>query len=89
MVAARSKEHAALGRAIRELRLTTGLSQEAFADRCGLHRTYVGGIERGERNLSFSNLLRVAQALGVRPSELLVRYERLLWGTSPPAVGGI
>lgn len=77
-VAVRSNDHAALGQAIRELRLTTGLSQEAFADRCGLHRTYVGGIERGERNVSFANLLRVAHALGVRPSELLVRYERCL-----------
>jgi DNA-binding XRE family transcriptional regulator len=72
----RSRNHVALGQAIRELRLTAGFSQEAFADRCGMHRTYVGGIERGERNLSFANLLRVAGALGVRPSELLVRYER-------------
>jgi transcriptional regulator with XRE-family HTH domain len=77
-MAPRSKDHAALGRAIRELRNTTALSQETFADRCGLHRTYVGGIERGERNLSFANLLRVASSLGVRPSELLVRYERCL-----------
>jgi DNA-binding XRE family transcriptional regulator len=77
-VTVRSNDHAALGQAIRELRVTTGLSQEAFAERCGLHRTYVGGIERGERNLSFANLLRVAHALGVRPSELLVRYERCL-----------
>lgn len=75
-VEARSRDHVALGQAIRELRLTAGFSQEAFADRCGMHRTYVGGIERGERNLSFANLLRVAGALGVRPSELLVRYER-------------
>jgi len=75
-VEARSRDHVALGQAIRELRLTAGLSQEAFADRCGMHRTYVGGIERGERNVSFANLLRVAGALGVRPSELLVRYER-------------
>ncbi len=77
-MAARSQHHAALGQAIRELRTTAGLSQEAFADRCGLHRTYIGGIERGERNVSFANLLRVAAALGVRPSELLVRYERCL-----------
>lgn len=77
-MAERSKDHVALGRAIRGLRIATGLSQEAFADRCGLHRTYVGGIERGERNLSFANLVRVASALGVRPSELLVRYERCL-----------
>jgi transcriptional regulator with XRE-family HTH domain len=77
-MATRSKDHVALGQAIRELRISSGLSQEAFADRCGLHRTYVGGIERGERNLSFANLLRVASALGLRPSELLVRYERCL-----------
>lgn len=75
---ARSPDHASLGQAIRELRLATGLSQEAFADRCGLHRTYVGGIERGERNVSFANLLRLAHALGVRPAELLGRYERCL-----------
>jgi len=75
---ARSDDHVALGQAIRQLRISTGLSQEAFADRCGLHRTYVGGIERGERNLSFANLLRVASALGLRPSELLVRYEQCL-----------
>jgi len=77
-VAARSPEHTSLGLAIRELRLLSGISQEAFAARCGLHRTYVGGIERGERNVSFANLLRVAQALDVRPSELLQRYERHL-----------
>jgi transcriptional regulator with XRE-family HTH domain len=54
------------------------MSQESFAAQCGLHRTYVGGIERGERNVSFANLIRLAGALGVRPSELLVRYERCL-----------
>jgi transcriptional regulator with XRE-family HTH domain len=75
-VAARSEEHAALGLAIKELRVTTGLSQEAFAGRCGLHRTYVGGIERGERNVSFANLLRIAAALGVQPSQLMACYER-------------
>jgi transcriptional regulator with XRE-family HTH domain len=75
-VAARSPEHASLGLAVRELRLAAGISQEAFAARCGLHRTYVGGIERGERNVSFANLLRLADALEVRPAELLERYER-------------
>jgi len=52
-----------------------GVSQEGLADRAGLHRTYVGGIERGERNLSFANLLRLADALAVKPSELLARGE--------------
>lgn len=73
----KSLEHVALGRAIRELRRSAGISQEGLADRALLHRTYVGGIERGERNVSFGNLLRLANALGVRPSELLARSERL------------
>jgi transcriptional regulator with XRE-family HTH domain len=77
-VTPRSPEHAALGRAIRELRRGVGISQEDLADRAGLHRTYVGGIERGERNVSFANLLRVANALGIRPSELLARSEGAL-----------
>lgn len=77
-MAARSSQHAALGQAIRHLRRARGVSQEAFAVSCGLHRTYVGGIERGERNVSFANLLRIAEALDVRPSELLDRYEHCL-----------
>jgi transcriptional regulator with XRE-family HTH domain len=72
-----SPEHAALGQAIRELRLAAGISQEGLAERCGMHRTYVGGIERGERNVSFRNLLRLADALGVRASQLLERCESL------------
>lgn len=87
-MAARSPQHAALGLAIRELRRASGVSQEAFAASCGLHRTYIGGIERGERNVSFANLLRIADALDVRPSELLDRYEHRLRETSPPAVRG-
>lgn len=60
-----------LGKTIRHLRSAKGYSQEGFANACGLDRTYVGGVERGERNLSFKNLLRFAQALGIEPSELL------------------
>jgi len=70
-------DQAALGRAVRELRGAAGLSQEGLAERCGLHRTYVGGIERGERNPSYNNLLRIADALGVRASELIARSEAL------------
>ncbi len=77
-MAARSPQHAALGLAIRQLRRASGISQEAFAASCGLHRTYIGGIERGERNVSFANLLRIADALDVRPSQLLDRYEHCL-----------
>lgn len=60
-----------LGTHIRQLRSAKGYSQESFADACGLDRTYVGGVERGERNLGFKNLLRIAQTLDVEPSELL------------------
>jgi transcriptional regulator with XRE-family HTH domain len=87
-MSARSPQHAALGLAIRQLRRAGGISQEAFAASCGLHRTYVGGIERGERNVSFANLLRIADALGVRPSELLARYEGFLQEISPSAAPG-
>ncbi|HYM56184.1 MAG TPA: helix-turn-helix transcriptional regulator [Solirubrobacteraceae bacterium] len=83
-MAARSPQHAALGLAIRQLRRASGVSQEAFAASCGLHRTYIGGIERGERNVSFANLLRIADALDVRPSELLGRYEHCLRDASLP-----
>lgn len=61
---------------MREVRQDLGISQEALADRAGLHRTYVGGIERGERNVSFANLVRLADALEVGPARLLEQYER-------------
>ena len=60
-----------LGKKIRLLRSAKGYSQEAFADACGLDRTYIGGVERGKRNLGLKNLLRIAQTLGVPPAELL------------------
>ena len=60
-----------LGERIRELRKERRFSQEELADVAGLHRTYIGGVERGERNVGFLNLVRIASALGVSPSELL------------------
>ncbi|HWT95381.1 MAG TPA: helix-turn-helix transcriptional regulator [Solirubrobacteraceae bacterium] len=66
----------ALGRAIRARRRELGLSQQALADRSGLHRTYVGGVERGQRNLSFENLVALAVALDVRLSDLIADAER-------------
>lgn len=74
----KSPEHIALGRAIHELRLDAGVSQDELARMAGMHRTYIGGIERGERNVSFANLLKIADALDERPAMLLSRYERLL-----------
>jgi len=55
---------------MRRLRLLAGLSQEALADRAGLHRTYVSSIERGERNITLENIFRLANALGADPREL-------------------
>ena len=60
-----------LGVAIRKARKKLGLSQEALAIDAGLDRSYMGGIERGEHNLTVINLLRVSEALGITPSELL------------------
>lgn len=75
MPATKSPEHAALGRALRETRLNHGLSQEELAFRAGLHRNYVGGIERGEINTSFGVLIAVTRALGVPLSHLIEQYE--------------
>jgi transcriptional regulator with XRE-family HTH domain len=58
------------GKAVRQKRAKTGLSQEAFADLCGLDRTYLGGIERGERNVALVNLEKIAKALHLSLSEL-------------------
>jgi transcriptional regulator with XRE-family HTH domain len=60
----------ALGQRIRELRTEQGYSQEGFADKCGVHRTFMGTIERGESNLSFQNIAKVATTLGVTLSVL-------------------
>jgi transcriptional regulator with XRE-family HTH domain len=60
-----------LGLAIRGARLEMGLSQEALAVDADLDRSYMGGIERGEHNLTLINLQRIATALGTQPSKLL------------------
>lgn len=55
---------------LRTFRHELELSQEEFADLCGLHRTYIGSIERGERNVSIDNIERIADSLGVPPARL-------------------
>jgi predicted transcriptional regulator len=86
-----SKEHAALGEAIRDRRAQLSkpseaskkkqhLSQEDLASRANVHRTYASAVERGERNLSYANLLKIAGALDLSASELLRRAERKLQG---------
>ena len=64
-----------LGRNLRAYRQARGLSQEAFADAVGVHRTYMGGVERGERNLTLRSVERLAGALGVDALELLAPDE--------------
>ncbi|MCG8377929.1 MAG: helix-turn-helix domain-containing protein [Proteobacteria bacterium] len=59
------------GRRVRELRRERELSQEAFAGECGLDRTYLGGIERGERNVALRNIEVIAKTLGLSLSELM------------------
>ena len=60
-----------LARNIRRLRQSKGLSQEALAEHSGLHRTYVGAVERAERNVSIATVEALAGALSVSPADLL------------------
>lgn len=62
-----------VARNLRAKRAALGLSQEELADRCGLHRTYVGSIERSERNVSLDNIERLAAAVGLDVIDLLMR----------------
>jgi transcriptional regulator with XRE-family HTH domain len=65
----------AVGRNLRAHRRARGLSQEAFADVLEVHRTYMGGVERGERNLTLKAVERMAKQLGVEPLSLLLPDE--------------
>jgi transcriptional regulator with XRE-family HTH domain len=76
-VPAQSEAHAAVGEAIRAIRNESGISQEAFALKCGLDRSYFGAVERGERNVSLTNLLKITRSLGVSPSELFARAQTI------------
>ena len=60
---------------IRQRRVQASLSQEEFADRCNLHRTYIGAIERGEKTVTIDTAAKLAQALGVPLSQLFATLE--------------
>ncbi len=64
-----------VGRNLRQYRLDHGYSQEAFADHMGVHRTYMGGVERGERNLTLKTVEKMAAILGLDPIYLLRRRD--------------
>lgn len=62
----------AVGGNLRRHRLERNFSQEAFAEHMGVHRTYLGSVERGERNITLQTLEKIAEFLGVDPRELLI-----------------
>ena len=57
------------GLAVRQFRKARGMTQEAFADACEIDRSYMGGVERGERNLALVNVARIVETLEMKPSE--------------------
>ena len=63
------------GNAIRKLRNEAGVSQEVFADMCDLHRTYISDVELGKRNVSLENIKRIADALGIKVSDIFLEVE--------------
>lgn len=63
------------GKNVRENRLDRGLSQEELADLCSLHRTYIGSVERGERNISLENIVHISKALDVKIIDLFTGIE--------------
>jgi len=73
----RSPEHAALGEAVRRLRLEAEMSQEELAESAGTDLTQVGGVERGVRNPSYTTLLRLADALGSSVGQVTSLADRI------------
>lgn len=77
---ARSPDHAAFGNSIRQIRQERDLTQTQLAALTELDRSYISGIERGERNPSLTNILKLARALDVTASEIHARAETLVAG---------
>jgi transcriptional regulator with XRE-family HTH domain len=73
--AGKDPELIAFGRRLFQQREKAGMTQEALAHAAGLHWTYVGQIERGERNLTYKNVLKLARGLGIEPSELMPDHD--------------
>jgi transcriptional regulator with XRE-family HTH domain len=71
----RDKQLAEFGKAIRAIRKEKGLSQEAFADLAGIDRSYMGHIERGEKNITLTKIYQLSDALGMPPSEIFDRLK--------------
>lgn len=63
------------GHTIRKLRLEKNISQEQFADVCGLHRTYISDVELGKRNVSLANINKMSNALGIKTSTIFMEIE--------------
>jgi len=68
----------AVGLAIRVLRTAANLSQEGLAEKADLHRTYIGSVERGEKNVTVLSLLHIAKALKITPAAILSKAEQIL-----------
>lgn len=66
----------AFGHAVRRLRENRGLSQEKLAELAGIHRTYIGDVERGTRNIALVNMTKIAKALGTSLSRLIADMEK-------------
>lgn len=64
------------GKAIRKLRIEKGISQEAFADMCDLHRTYISDVELGKRNVSLENIQKMAVALNMSISDVFLEVDK-------------
>lgn len=69
-------ELVAFGEAVRRQRKARGHSQESFADACGINRSYMGGIERGDHNLALVNILKIIRALEMQPSEFFAALDQ-------------